>query len=65
MRDSIERVMQERNLDRTSVIKLALYLFSKYMAREDVRQQSLHELVSTIERMNPRSYPKFHDFGED
>ncbi len=36
----IRRLMQERNLDRTSVMKLALYMLGGYMSRPDVKKRA-------------------------
>lgn len=65
MRQSIERVMQERNIDRTSVIKLSLYMLTTYMSRKDVRAMNLHELVKHIEQMSPAQKRSFADYSED
>ncbi len=53
-------IMEQRNLDRTSVIKLALYLFACYSKREDVRQMNLHQLV---EDLNARGRDAAHSYG--
>lgn len=65
MRQSIERVMKERNIDRTSVIKLSLYMLSTYLSRKEVRAMNLHELVRSIEQMSPEQKRSFADFSED
>ncbi|MCQ2365326.1 MAG: hypothetical protein MJ051_07225 [Akkermansia sp.] len=65
MRQSIEQVMRERNIDRTSVIKLSLYMLSTYMSRKEVRAMNLHELVKDIERMSPNQKRSFAEFSED
>lgn len=65
MRRSIEHVMQERNIDRTSVIKLSLYMLTTYLSRKDVRAMNLHELVKHIEQMSPAQKQTFADYSED
>lgn len=57
-------IMEERQLDRTSVIKLALYMLASYMSRERTRALSLHEIVADIEHSAPPSYPPYSDFGK-
>lgn len=57
-------IMEERQLDRTSVIKLALYMLASYMSREKTRTLTLHEIVADIEHLAPPSYPPYSDFGK-
>lgn len=64
MAKEAERIMEERDLDRTSVIKLALYYFSIYMQKEKTQSLDLFELVDDIESMAPPDYPRFAEFGE-
>lgn len=65
MRQSMEQVMKERNIDRTSVIKLSLYMLSTYLSRKDVRAMNLHQLVRSIEQISPDQKRSFADFSED
>lgn len=46
----IERIMDERLIDRTTVIKLALYHFDSYMRRLEVQQKDLFDIVDDLER---------------
>lgn len=64
MQNAVLDIMEERQLDRTSVIKLALYMFASYMSRERTRALSLHEIVADIEHLAPPCYPPYSDFAE-
>lgn len=63
MRQSLEQIMIERNIDRTSAIKLALYSFCKFMERGDVKQMNLHQIVHTMEQAQPEQFMSFEDFA--
>lgn len=41
--------MDERLIDRTTVIKLALYSFDSYMRRTDVQEMNLFDIVHELE----------------
>lgn len=63
----MQDIMEQRNLDRTSVIKLALYLFAYYSKREDVSKMNLRQLVENLEdkgRDCAFCYGNFGDFGD-
>lgn len=63
----MDDIMEQRNLDRTSVIKLALYLFAYYSKREDVSKMTLRQLVASLEdkgRNCSFCYGSFGDFGD-
>ncbi len=62
MRKSIEQIMSERNLDRTSVIKLALYHFCKTMKRRDMKKKDLYQIVQMMETNEPATFMSFEDF---
>lgn len=47
--DTIDRIMDERLIDRTTVIKLALYHFDTYMRSLDVRDKDLFDIVRDLE----------------
>ena len=53
----------ERNLDRTSVMKLALYMLGGYMSRPDVKKKSIHQVLAEIESHAPRRFPSFATFA--
>ncbi len=53
----------ERNLDRTSIMKLALYRLGGYMSRPDVKKKSIHQVLAEIESQAPDSFPDFATFG--
>ena len=59
----ITRLMSERKLDCTSVIKLALYMLSIYMSRPDVKKKNIHQVLAEIESQAPESFPDFATFA--
>lgn len=63
MCEEMERIMKERCVDRTSVIRLALYLLGEYMRREEVQQADLAGLIELMEREAPADYPRFARFS--
>ena len=51
MKSFLEETVKERHIDRTSVLKLAVYLFALYMQKSSVKQQkgfSLRSLPGNI-----------------
>ncbi len=62
MEASLSRLMQERGLNRTSVIRLALYALDCFSRRRDVRGLTLHELVAELERLAPEQGMSFAQF---
>ena len=59
----ITKLMKERNLDRTSVIKLALYMLGSYMSRPDVKKKCIHQVLAEIESQAPERFPDFATFA--
>lgn len=62
MRKSLEQIMVERNLDRTSVIKLALYHFCKTMHRREMKKKNLYQVVQMMESEEPEKFMSFEEF---
>ncbi len=62
MEESLTRLMRERGLNRTSVIRLALYALDCISRRQDVGRLSLAELVAQLEALAPDSRMSFGDF---
>lgn len=62
MQKAMEAVMDEWYLDRTSVIRLALYMLVSYLNQESTRRMNLHELVAELERLAPPHYPTYAQF---
>jgi hypothetical protein len=58
------QVMEKWEIDRTSVIKLALYLLSIYMKKCDVPAQNLNALVRDIELKAPSDFPDYGTFAD-
>lgn len=63
MQHAVQGIMDDWNLDRTSVIKLALYMLSAYMSKEETRRLDLYGLVEDLEKQAPPHYPRYADFG--
>ena len=61
----ITRLMMERNLDRTSIMKLALYMLGGHMSRAAVRKMDIREVVEELETRVPRGFPKFAAFATE
>lgn len=59
MWNTIRHIMNERNIDLTSVIRLALYLLDAYMARSSTRSKDLHAIVREIEAQAAPGKPSF------
>lgn len=59
----IERIMDERMIDRTTVMKLALYHFDSYMRRGDVQDKDLFDIVKDLENAAPAEQACFADFS--
>ncbi len=62
MQESLSRIMKERDLNRTSVIRLALYALDCLARSREGRELSLAELVEHLERMAPESGVSFAAF---
>lgn len=48
--EMLNRLMDERGIDRTSALRLALYVLDIYMRRPRVQRMNLHEIVRELER---------------
>ena len=62
---AVEHIMLDRDLDRTSVIKLALYLLTATMKRPDIDEKDLWQLVCWLEHQAPEGMPSFAAFCEE
>lgn len=63
MHGAMQGIMDHWGIDRTSVIKLALYLLATYTGKPDVRKMSIFELVEDIEKHAPEDFPRYERFG--
>lgn len=59
----ITKLMNERKLDITSIMKLALYMLSSHMSRPDVRKMSIREEKVELEPRVLSGFPKFAAFA--
>lgn len=62
--EQMTRLMVVRNLDRSSIIKLALYMLFSYMQREDVQMMDLYTLVRSVEKLATPEFPDFATFAD-
>ena len=60
----VAKLTAERNIDRTSFIKLGLYMACRYLSMNDVRRMPLDEVVATLEASAPKRFPSFSTFAE-
>ncbi len=62
MEECLSRLMRERGLNRTSVIRLALYALDCFSRRLDVQQLTLSAFVQQLEQLAPEPSRSFEDF---
>ena len=55
--------MDERLIDRTTVIKLALYHFDTYMRKSEVQKKDLYDIVKDLERTASPEQSCFEHFS--
>ncbi len=56
--------MQEWEIDRTSVIKLSLYLLSIHMKHSKIKHHDRHGLIHEIEQLAPADFPDYASFAD-
>ena len=61
---TLTRLMDERGIDRTSIIKLALYLLDAHMRRSRIRRMSLCDIVQAIEKYSSLPF-SIYSLGKD
>ncbi len=62
MEESLTRLMQERGLNRTSVIRLALYALDCFSRRSEVQELSLADFIEQLQLLEPGACQSFADF---
>ncbi len=62
MEECLSRLMRERGLNRTSVIRLALYALDCFSRRREVQELSLAGLVEHLESLAPEARMSFAEF---
>lgn len=60
----MNEIMNGWDLDRTSVIKLALYLFAIHAHHSRRRKLDLWEIVHELEELAPADFPAYADFAD-
>lgn len=64
MDQSMSHLMQEWEIDRTSVIKLSLYLLSIHMKHSKIKHHDRHGLIHEIEQLAPADFPDYASFAD-
>lgn len=64
MEECMSQVMSDWEIDRTSVIKLSLYLLSIHMKQCKIAHQDLHGLIRDIELLAPPGFPDYASFAD-
>lgn len=59
----MQKIMDERGIDRTSVIALALYILDVYMSREETRSMNLSEILDDLRAKARKDMPSFVKFS--
>ena len=59
----INRIMDERLIDRTTIIKLALYHFDSYMRQGHVQKKNLYDIVRDLEYAAAPEQTCFEEFS--
>ena len=60
----VAKLTAERNIDRTSFIKLGLYMACGYLSLNGVRHMTMDEVVAELEASAPKRFPSFSTFAE-
>lgn len=60
----MESIMEHWDIDRTSVIKLALYRLCIFIEDAEIRGMDRHALVAALEAEKPDDFPPFGVFGD-
>ena len=61
--EMINRIMDERMIDRTTVIKMALYHFDSYMRDSNKKNKTLYDIVSDLEDAASPEQVCFEEFS--
>lgn len=64
MEECMSQVMRDWEIDRTSVIKLSLYLLSIHMKQCKIAHQDLYGLIRDIELLAPPGFPDYASFAD-
>lgn len=64
MDQCMSQVMSDWEIDRTSVIKLSLYLLSIHMKQCKIAHQDLYGLIRDIELQAPPGFPDYASFAD-
>lgn len=64
MMEQMNAIMERWDIDRTSVIKLGLYMLAAHTSKKDVRSiDNLYELLESVEKLSPKSFMRFEEFA--
>lgn len=59
--ECIDRIMKERDIDKTSVIRLAIYVLCVWMGQAEIREMDLPRFIEALGNMAPEDMPAFGD----
>lgn len=60
----MNELMQDWEIDRTSVIKLSLYLLSIHMQQCRLAHRDLYGLIHELELLAPPGFPNYANFAD-
>ena len=64
MEQYMNELMLDWEIDRTSVIKLSLYLLSIHMKQCTIAHQDLYGLIHELELLAPPGFPNYASFAD-
>lgn len=64
MEQCMDELMQDWEIDRTSVIKLSLYLLSIHMKQSQLAHRDLYGLIRELELLAPPGFPDYASFAD-
>ncbi|MBE6415858.1 MAG: hypothetical protein E7032_04915 [Akkermansiaceae bacterium] len=64
MEQCMDELMQDWEIDRTSVIKLSLYLLSIHMKQCRISHSDLYGLIHELELLAPPGFPDYASFAD-
>lgn len=60
----MNKIMNDWGIDRTSVIKLSLYLFAIHTRKRSSEQNDLWSIVEELEKLAPTDFPDYASFAD-
>lgn len=60
----MNKIMNDWSIDRTSVIKLSLYLFAIHARNRESKENNLWSIVQELEKLAPSDFPDYASFAD-